>query len=382
MLAVFVTASTITTAGDTLRIESLRTANLCSDDATFLLTGSIGEVFFSDSLMYFDITLRYDTSVLRPTQGFPQGTLAGQLDFGAYNPAYDFRTRGEIGISAYSISTPAKGNIPLFAIGGDFIGDCSDSDSITVPYPIDLIHFNEEYKRTVTLYVSEIFEAVSIPRDRPDLGASFNTDSVTIESPDTTVQVQAELTTSSLERTPIILTLTKSPTNGITIDSLVLAGLVPDSVIRYGADTVKAYFTAPDNSPLRADIALSTSHAITDDSTTLRLVLEANEKCGCIRPTKTDSMKVRTHKTPVSALSDVDEDPVTIQLMEDAIEVQGVHGQPGFLTVYGLDGAIVHRTMFNEGSNTTRIPIHDLSHGAYYVTATCGGLTLTKKLLK
>lgn len=378
MLAVFTAASTITIAGDTLRIRSVRTPNLCSNDTTVLLTASIGEVFFSDSLMYFDITLRYDTSVFRPTQGFPQGTLAGQLDFGKDNPAYNFRTPGEIRVSAFSISTNAKGNIPLIAIGGVFVGNCHDRDSITVPYAVD---FNEEFKRKVTVHVSEIFEAVAIPVSRPDLGATIETDSVRIDAPDSTARINLTVTTSGLPGIPSVLTIAKTQTNGISIDSVLLLGVNPDSVLRFGPDTVVVYYVAP-SSPLQAQVVVSALHTREDDSTMLTATVETFEDCGCIKPTKKDSVEIVTHKTTVSALSDVDEDSVTILMMEDAIVVQGVHGQPGFLTVFALDGTIVIRTAFDESKNRLQIPIHDLPHGAYYVAATCGGLTLTKKLLK
>ncbi len=383
MLAAFMAASSITKAGDTLRIESVRTVNLCSNDKTFLLTASIGEVFFSDSLMYFDITLRYDTSVIRPTQGFPQGTLAGQLEFGEYNPAYNFRTPGEIKVSAFSISTHAKGNIPLIAIGGNFVGDCHDSDSITVPtigmfYALD---FNKEFKRKVTVDVSEIFAAVAIPVIKPSIGATIDTEAVHIESPDSTASFTIDLTTPELKNTRAALTVTKVPTNGISIDTVILVGATADSMKRIGIDTVKVYYVAP-SGPLQAQVVLSASHERNNDSTTFTASVQSLEDCGCITPAKTDSVRVVTHKKTVSALSDVDEDSVTIRMMEDAIVVQGVHGQPGFLTVYALDGAIVYRVAFNEGTNRIQVPIHDLPHGVYFVKTTSGGLTLTKKLLK
>jgi len=377
MLAAFLAASNITTAGDTLRIQSVQTTNLCSGDKTFLLTASIGEVFYSDSLMYFDITLKYDTSVLRPTQGFPQGTLAGQLGSGEFNPAFDFRTRGEIGVSVYSISTHAKGNIPLVAIGGDFIGDCHDHDSITVPFPID---FNEEFKRKVTVNVSDIFNAVAIPVNRADLGASITQDAIHIAAPDSTESFLIETTTSGLERTPVVLTLVMQPTTGISIDTVLLVGATVDSLIRASADTIKVYFVAP-SGPLQTKVAISTTHERDDDSTMIVAYVDSREDCGCIKPIKTDSIKVTTHKTTVSQ-SDVDEDSVTIDTMDDAIVVQGVHGQPGFLTVFSLDGAVINRVVFDEGLSRIQIPIHDLPHGVYIITVTCGRLTLTNKLLK
>lgn len=377
MLAVFMAASAITKAGDTLRIESVRTVNLCSDDKTFLLTASIGEVFFSDSLMYFDITLRYDTSVIRPTQGFPQGTLAGQLDFGADNPAYNFRTPGEIRVSAFSISTHAKGNIPLIAIGGNFVGDCHESDSLTVPYALD---FNEEFKRKVTVHVSEIFSAVAIPVVKQTVGATIDIDAVRMESPDSLASFTADITTPELKGTRAALTIAKTPTNGIVIDTVFLVGATTDSLVRIGGDTVKVYYTAP-SGPLTAQVSVRATHERENDSATFKASVQSFEDCGCITPAKTDSIKVVTHKETVSALSDVDEDSVTILMMEETIEVQGVHGQPGFLTVFALDGVIVYRIAF-EGANRINLPIHDLPHGVYFVAATCGGLTLTKKLLK
>lgn len=381
MLAVFMAASSITVAGDTLRIQSRRTVDLCSNDSTFLLTGSIGEVFFSDSLMYFDITLKYDTSVLRPTQGFPQGTLAGQLDFGEDNPAYDLRTRGEIGISAFSISTNAKGNLPLFAIGGYFVGSCHDRDSIRVPYPADYIDFNEEFKRKVTLYTSEIFEAVANPISHPDLGPSFTDHSLQIEYPDSTAQMSVTVNSAGLNGAPVVLTLTNSSTNGIAIDSIAMAAITPDSIVRIDDRTLKIYYVASANA---ADpvVFVSTRHRNEYDTTTVTASLESHEDCGCIRPTKQDSIKIFTHKQTVSMISDVDEGSATLLMMDDVIEVQGVHGQPGFLTVFALDGAIVYRAVFVESETHVRIPIHDLPHGAYFVAATWGGLTLTNKLLK
>jgi len=371
-------ASYITKAGDTLRIRSVRTPNLCSDDKTFLLTASIGEVFFSDSLMYFDIALKYDTSVIRPTQGFPQGTLASQLDFGEDNPAYNFRTPGEIRVSAFSISSHAKGNFPLIAIGGVFVGDCQDHDSITVPFALD---FNEEFKRKVTVHISETFKAVAIPVVSPDIGPAFAVDTVLINAPDSLINLTVDIPSLELANTPVALTVAKLPTSGISIDTVLFSGTTTDSIVRKGDDTVIVYYVAPLGLP-QAQVVVSASHERDNDSTMFTVSVQSLAVCGCIVPTKKDSVKVVTRKQTVSSLSDVDEGPVTIKTMDETIEVQGVHGQPGFLTVYALNGPIVNRTAFDGSTNRVRVPIHDLPTGVYYVVATYGGLTQTNKLLK
>ena len=82
-------------AQDTLKIESLRTIDVCSDSKRFLISASLGSIRFADSLESFDITIGYDRNVLRPTDVLKEGTLSGQMSNG---PTMNIVVPGEMRI--------------------------------------------------------------------------------------------------------------------------------------------------------------------------------------------------------------------------------------------------------------------------------------------
>ena len=88
---------------------------LAQDEQRFLITASIGEVYASDSLQSFDITIGYDTSRFRPTDGLSIGTLSEQMKFGDISPFFNFRVPGEMRVGAFTITRNVAGDKPLFA---------------------------------------------------------------------------------------------------------------------------------------------------------------------------------------------------------------------------------------------------------------------------
>ncbi len=128
LLAALAAASNIATATDTLTIRSYRVINTCSSEKRWLIDAYIGEVYSSDSLQSFDITIGYDTSLIRPTDGLSQGTLSSQMIFSDVSPFFNFRIPGELRVGAFTVNRNVKGNEPLFAVAGDFLGACDDDE--------------------------------------------------------------------------------------------------------------------------------------------------------------------------------------------------------------------------------------------------------------
>ena len=157
VLTISMVVSTVT-AQDTLRIQSLRSVDLCSDKKRWLLAISLGTIRFSDSLESFDITIGYDKSILRPTDVLKEGTLSSQMTNG---PTLNTVVPGEMRIFGFNVARSVSGSVPLVAVSGDFLGSCADEGVLNIPYAPD---FNTEFKKRFSVTMIDDIVPVKIGR--------------------------------------------------------------------------------------------------------------------------------------------------------------------------------------------------------------------------
>ena len=379
MLAVVLAASNITAASDTLRITSTRVINTCSGEQRWLILCSIGEVYASDSLMSFDITIGFDTALFRPTDGLWLGTLADKMRFSDISPFLNLRVPGEMRVGAFTINTPVKGNEPLFAVAGDFKGTCSDSDTLSFPYYPE---FNSEFKVVTRHLVTDTIIGVAIPSQRNDQGSTFDKDTITLQGKDSVASIPISIRTNELAgaKTEIEIQL-ESPLPA-KMDSITFSnGAVIDSIkLSNDGRQATVYRTADTASIINGTVYLS---SVTDDTLSTHIITDVTAvgTCLCITPSMKDTAVVENIKQPVvSVEQDLHEGSgIRIALERGIIIIQNHHGLPGEANLVDVLGRTV-RTAALQSGNSTQLSLENLPSGIYYMVVVTGGDLTVRKI--
>lgn len=362
--------SSISRADDTLTIRSIRLVDVCSQERTFVVTASVGEVFFADSLMSFDITINYDTAVLRPTTGLPSGTLAELMKYGDFSPYYNFQIPGEMRVGAFTISTPVRGNRPLFAVGGTFRGTCPDTGRLGVFFRPE---FNPEFKRRVTVYDIDYVHTTATPITRNDVGLTWATKTARLVFPDTVLEHELLVKTTGLAGDSLVLFL--EPQNeDLMIDTVVAEDSEKTQVLNITRNESGDYVVVFSTADTSAIFTVRSRATFLSDSTTTLLWgrLTTTNSCSCVRPGKVDTFNltaIRPDTTTTTA--DIQESSVKLRMMNSVIEYQGLLGSPATIEVYGIEGSLLQRYHFEAGTTPT-VSLSNFPTGVYIVVGRSG----------
>lgn len=364
LLAALTAAGSVIAATDTLTITSHRVINVCSGEQRWLVSAYIGEVYESDSLMSFDITIGYDTSLLVPTDGLFTGTLAEQMKFADISPAANFRVPGEMRVSGFTITRNVKGNLPLFAVAGTFKGVCGQSDSLTLPWSPE---YNEEFKKWTKVFNSAWVESVAIPVPAAAEGIVEQTDSVKITSADTAVNVLASvLIPSNYGKQATATFAFKNNTAGRfakcqVSNTTATINVSPDS------STVSIEFIANKTTDTVAlEVVAKSATGMSTD--TIVSTIQIHDTCTCSVPTSRGTTVVNLDSQP-TAINMVlnEESPTTISVMTDRIEVETVHGGPHQVRIFTIYGSIIAEYDIDDNQRVT-IPTEEMTCGTYLVS--------------
>lgn len=371
LLAVVTTASKIVAASDTLSIDSYRIINTCSGEQRWVFSVWIGEVYFSDSLMSFDITIGYDTAHLRPTTGLWLGTLADKMRFADISPYINLVVPGEIRVGAFTITTPVKGNEPLFAVAGDYKGTCLDKDTFSLPYSPE---FNEEFRASIKYFRTDTVIAVAVPSEIPNQGTAFLQDSVTLTGRDSTTTSNFALYLSEVPADQYTVDVRLESSLTAVIDSLTFSDSLNVDSIFYSSDRLRAtgYLSSIAGDSIDGLIHL---RSITNDTTSSQLIVEtrATGNCLCKTPGLHDTIVVYNAVQPiVSVETDIHDDVgIKVTQIEGGLLIQNRHGQPGTVNVVNVLGTTVSTTTL--GSDNTWLLLDSLPRGMYYAVVVVSG---------
>lgn len=371
LLAVITTASKIVAASDTLSIDSYRIINTCSGEQRWVFAVWIGEVYFSDSLMSFDITIGYDTAHLRPTTGLWLGTLADKMRFSDISPYINLVVPGEIRVGAFTLTTPVKGNEPLFAVTGDYKGTCIDQDTFSLPYSPE---FNEEFKVMVQYFRTDTVIAVAVASDALNQGAVLLQDSVSLAGLDSTATTNLALHLSETPADQYSVEVRLASPLIATIDSLTFSDSLNIDSIVYSPDRfqAKAYTISPGTDGIVGQIHLRS--ATNDTASTLLIVeTQAFGDCLCKTPSLRDTIGVYNVVQPiVSVETDIHDDVgIKVTHINEGLLIQNRHGQPGTVNVVSVLGTTVSTTAFSSGN--TWLPLDSFPRGMYYAVVVVSG---------
>lgn len=368
-------------AQDTLKIESLRTIDVCSGSKRFLISASIGSIRFADSLESFDITIGYDRNVLRPTDVLKEGTLSGQMSNG---PTMNIVVPGEMRIFGFNVARSVSGNIPLVAVAGDFIGSCVLPGVLTIPYPPD---FNSEFKKRISVSIGSQVVPVAIPKTNPNAGCQIPSDSVELDSASNEVAFEVNVggyLGGGRKRSLELKCTRSSDTAFFEISRIQGANYcVVDSVVRSG-DLTKAFVTV-DSVAVSSQVllAVSVSKKRNKEKRKVELVASVKEldSCSCVRPVLEDSILIVISPVVTSVASSVDDHICTVNARNGNIIGECDHEQMKSLSVFDLYGRML-RDASKQNSTSVEVSSDDLPSGVYLVRMQCGRNQTAKTIVK
>lgn len=369
LLAVFAAASRWTStavADDTLNIRSLRSIDVCGSEKSALIAIDLGEIYFSDSLMSFDITLSYDTTYLIPGLVLSNGTLSQQLSW-MDGPILNAAEPGELRVFGASILTPAKGNLPLVAITADAKRMiCGVTTPIELLYPAD---FNPEFKRSYSLWRGDSVRFTARQVESALKGFTFDVQEVTTGGMDSTSDVPFIVTTRNRDNDEMTVQLALASNDGVLIDG----AFIGNNAVTVAQDRDTAWIKLSGTDTVHQGTLRL--RQISTDSLSIALTGSiVTTACACTIPKKTDQRVVRTTLSTSTGIeeTDIDDDP-EITLINGMINLQGGHEYPMDLKVYDLYGRLVTNAFIENG--TTTVQVQDLPPGPVFFMLTAGGRT-------
>lgn len=374
LLAALTAAGSVTSATDTLTLRSYRLINACSGEQRWLVSASIGEVFDSDSLMSFDITIGFDTSLLRPTDGLFSGTLAEQMKFGDISPGINLRVPGEIRVSAFTITRNVRGNLPLFAVAGDYLGNCGSVDSLTLPWNPE---YNEEFKKWTKVFVSTHVESRAIPLESPTQGISTLPHTLTLLPTDTLGTITAIVTVPENNGKPLSGVFSLKNGRGISIVNITSTATNPSVSISNDSTSAQIDFTASERTDtIWLEIKARPSANQIIDTVTSSIVVR--DTCSCSRPMLTGKTEILVDSISVSNVMALNEDPsTTITINQNEVNVKAVHGDPLTIVVSDLLGRTLYSGNYRN-QNLINIPTTDFNTGLYMISIMSGKTVKTQ----
>jgi len=377
ILAVLAAASTLV-AQDTMTVRSYRTVDICSNERRWQIAPYLGAIKLADSLASFDISIGYDTTLLRPTDVLTEGTLS--LQFESFKAQMTLVVPGEIRVFGGDVINFAVGDKPIVVIAGEFRGTCTDIDSLSITWPPT---FNNEFKKIVTVFKKEPIQAVANPKNRPDIGVRFKEDSITVVGgvgkKSTT---QLDVVMNGLSDRYCTLYIEVADSTIATIDTVLLESSLEPQYERLTKGSMNIMFKQKGSEIPKVAVVLSSQTPAERKETSFKTKMNFQQACECIRPILQDTMRVICLNPMVSVNElSADAHTVNLQVSDELATCQCDHGQMNEIATYSISGLLISSTG-QQLKEETFLNLAGLSHGAYIIVGSCGSKRLMKMKLK
>lgn len=372
-LAVLAAASGVT-AQDTLLIKTYRTVDVCSSEQRWLIAPYLGNMRSQDSLASFDITIGYDTAVIRPTDVLTENTLS----FAMFFPAQmSLVVPGEMRIAAFNVNRYLVGDKPLFAVSGNFTGSCGDSVELSFPWPPT---FNEEFKKRITILQSERVAVVARATTDPQLGMNFEQDSVTIDGIGSHGTINARVEAGGRVPKAAELVWWLSDSVSAELENVEVVGATVLDVERRRGE-IRTIVQMESTQLPTASIVLKNATTDSIRSVVVYSQLNSLDSCSCVKSQRIDSLVVVLSNPIVSVSSPVDDSYERLVVTTTTATYHCYHGQTNEIEVFDVTGQRVAKQQAN-GQSSNTMSIENLPAGPYIIVGTCGVKTFVNLNLK
>ncbi len=352
-------------------INVVNNIDYCSKDSTFLVTIDVGSLTTADSVLLYDITLKYPATKLQFLQVLYQNTLSEALE----TKSYGSRDTGEIRVYGFNVFRFISGSKPLVALLFKHKAECIDS--LVVSFA-SLPEFNQEAKvyprdlrsavvpilipfvasrslkfqfsnRTIVLpekenrFVSRLGWSVASPRGIRDLNITFTlSDSLIIDSVATSASVTASI---------------KSQQTSANLQ------LLPRSSFLTANDSIELYMTT----------ARESSSGFSD---VVKISAARWDTCSCVSAGVFDSVVVV--RAPVSSVSN-DVNSFVIRSDSGVWELNNKTGADAAVQIADLQGQIVWSS-FVRISESVILQTDTFPAGVFFVRASTASGPVFQKL--
>ncbi len=373
------TAISTVKAQDTLRVESLRTIDVCSGSKRWLVSASLGTVRFSDSLESFDITIGYDRNVLRPTDVLKEGTLSGQMSNG---PTMNIVVPGELRIFGFNVARSVAGSVPLVAIAGDFTGSCEESSLLSVPYPPD---FNSEFKKKVDVYVADEVKSIAQPKLISGAGCHFDTDSLIFSPVIEKLTLRVELDPYQGGERQKVLELrptSQSDTNGYQISGVKATNNCTVDSLLFSESSTRTFVTVDEvNKPATVEVTVERRALVETFKSRIVGTVQDQSACSCVKPALSDTVVLKIDPVVSTLTSSIDEHNCTVSVRNGTIIGKCDHERMKRLEVFDLLGRGL-REESESKSTSVEVSSDNLPNGIFIVRMLCGSNQTVKTIVK
>ncbi|MDW7997303.1 MAG: hypothetical protein RMJ46_06475 [Bacteroidota bacterium] len=322
-------------AGDTARISLrvLDTVDVCGRREC-VLTVEAGTVRPQDSLMGFNLAIRFNPEKLVFHTMLTSGTLAEAMDQRGFGAPY-----GEIRAYAFTLARIVTGAKPLVAFLGDYRRECPDTAVLQLLY----VEFNEEFERrkTVAVDTSPVTVVASVA-DIPDrtLQTRASPREWRITEFDTTLAWSVSVDYDTAFRLSAAMTSVVGLPQWLSVDSLAVVGATLGSW-----EHVNNALTITWEPQAGAQIVLwLRARERKKDTATLRVVTQPLDSCTCLTRWSWDSLLVLN--TPMGSSGISQRQPYVVFLSSQLCVEPGER-----VELYDLVGRLLWRVV---GENTRR----------------------------
>ncbi len=202
----------------TVRLYPAGEVDVCTSPRECVLVVDVGAVAASDSLLGYNLALRYDPEKLLLHTMLTVGTLSEAM------PNRDFSARyGELRAYAFTLTRPVWGQKPLVAFLGEFRLECPDTAEVQLLWA----EFNEEFERqrAVSLDTTPVYvRAVVAQRPERELRTELQERSYEFTAPDTLLPLRATVRMPAAVRLQRLQTVVQGLPSWCAIEQTELMG--------------------------------------------------------------------------------------------------------------------------------------------------------------
>jgi hypothetical protein len=202
----------------TVRLYPAGEVDVCASPRECVLVVDVGTVVARDSLLGYNLELRYDPEKLLFHTMLTVGTLSEAM------PNRDFSARyGELRAYAFTLTRPVWGQKPLVAFLGEFRPECPDTAAVQLLWAT----FNEEFERqrAVSVDTAPVYvRAVVAQRPERELRMEVQERSYELTAPDTLLPLRATVRMPAAVRLQRLQTVVQGLPSWCAIEQVELAG--------------------------------------------------------------------------------------------------------------------------------------------------------------
>ena len=345
----------------------------CSNDSTFIVLINCGTVSQADSLLLYDITIKYPANKVSFKQALYQNTLSESLE----TKSSGSRDTGEVRVFGFNVMRFISGSKPLVALLFKHRAECTDS--IPIEFAV-LPDINPEAR----LFVREL-KGLTVPIATPyvssrSLKVQFSNDTIVLGANQEIVRIPIEWSISNTEKVRHF-SFDVLCYGGLTIDSAIATSGQKISVI---VDSSKTSIEVLQNSsaPLLQGTFDIWGHVPTAPGKLAGTLSVNNAKwdtCDCLATFSGNTASYR--RDDVSSL-ETREPTLDVTSDGDVWEIENTTLENVHCAIYNVQGSEVFSVLLHSG-NKQNIVTNSWPRGIYMIVLMSrGSCVKTKKVCK